>query len=233
MALSNSQPADTPINLVIFDCDGVLIDSETLSKEVLLLMLEKLGVYVSDAYFESYFLGQSFPSVRDRICTDYDVLLPEDFQTKYLAELLQVFEQRLTPTENLDSVLAKLNTLSCVATSSSPERVRFALKTTGLSHHFTDRVFTSSEVKRGKPAPDLFLHAAAKMEVPSSQCLVIEDSQAGIRGALAANMRVIRYAGGSHLKNNPNAQPGNYDNVETIFDWNQFFELYPALNQHT
>ncbi|GAA6186396.1 MULTISPECIES: HAD family hydrolase [Alteromonadaceae] len=218
------------IDLVIFDCDGVLIDSEILSKRVLLSMLEDLGVSISDSYFDTYFLGQSFKSVTARVLTDYSVTLTEQFRENYLAALLQVFAQELVSTDGLKDMLAALQTNSCVATSSSPQRVKFALQTIGLSDFFSDRVFTSSEVKNGKPAPDIFLHAASRVGVEPENCLVIEDSQAGIQGALAANMQVIKYAGASHLKHKGILETDIANNVATIFDWQQLFELVPSLN---
>lgn len=217
------------IDLVIFDCDGVLIDSENLSKRVLLSMLADLGVTVSDDYFDQHFLGQSFASVTSRVCEDYSVTLSDHFRQDYLAALLQVFADELKPTVMLTEMLSSLNKPSCVATSSSPTRVEFALKKTGLSDYFAERVFTSSEVKNGKPAPDIFLHTASQMGVLPQNCLVIEDSQAGIQGALAANMHVIKYAGASHLKDKGVLPTDIANNVHTIFEWEHLYALLPSL----
>ncbi|MDO6695629.1 HAD family phosphatase [Aliiglaciecola sp. 3_MG-2023] len=230
MSQINTSLSHSSIDLVIFDCDGVLIDSEILSKRVLLKMLDDLGVSISDNYFDSYFLGQSFKSVTERVLIDYSVQLTEQFRANYLEALLQVFAEELVPTDGLKEMLSQLNITNCVATSSSPQRVKFALKTIGLTDYFAERVTTSSEVKNGKPAPDIFLHAASKFAVDPENCLVIEDSQAGIQGALAANMQVVKYAGASHLKDKGLLDVDVENNVATIFDWQQLFELIPSLN---
>ncbi|MFA3792902.1 HAD family hydrolase [Aliiglaciecola sp. SL4] len=230
MSQINTSLSQSSIELVIFDCDGVLIDSEILSKRVLLAMFEDLGVSISDSYFDTYFLGQSFKSVTERVLIDYSVHLTEQFRASYLKALLQVFAEELMPTDGLKEMLSKLHINSCVATSSSPQRVKFALETIGLTDFFGDRVITSSEVKNGKPAPDIFLHAASKLGVEPKNCLVIEDSQAGIQGAIAANMKVIKYAGASHLKHKGLLEADIANNVKTIFEWQQLFELLPSLS---
>lgn len=230
MVLASTPITFNSIDLVIFDCDGVLIDSEVLSKRVLLSMLEDVGVDVSDSYFDKHFLGHSYVSVKAQILTDYAVTLSNEFRQNYLAVLLQVFAKELTPTNELERMLSKLKTASCVATSSSPERVRFALGTTGLADYFSGRIFTCSEVKNGKPAPDIFLHAAMKMGVAPKNCLVIEDSQAGIQGAKAAGMQIVKYAGASHLKSKGVLKTDIANNVKTIFDWHQLFVLIPSLS---
>jgi len=229
MPLSNTALGKAQIDLVIFDCDGVLVDSEILSKRVLLSMLSDLGVVASGAYFDQYFLGRSYESVTSQIYKDYEVELSSHFRQDYQDELLQVFANELVPTKHLQWMLSKLQRNNCVATSSSPERVNFALTTTKILPHFKDRIFTASEVKNGKPAPDLFLHSAKKMGVSPNNCLVIEDSQAGIEAGLAAKMHVIKYAGASHFDSIPNRQSDIIDDIATIYDWSQFYELLPAL----
>jgi HAD superfamily hydrolase (TIGR01509 family) len=205
-----------PIELIIFDCDGVLVDSEILSKQTLLKMLKELGVNVSDEYFYTHFLGYNFEHVTAKVLADFSVVLTDDFRFAYRGALLEVFTTELKSTVGLDSMLEKLNVKSCVATSSSPAKVSHALHATELKEYFSGHVFTASEVENGKPAPDLFLHAANKMGAAVEHCLVIEDSQAGIQGAKAANMRVIRYAGASHLINQKIS-----DDVHTITQWEQ------------
>jgi len=229
MILSDSSISNAVIDLVIFDCDGVLIDSEVLSKRVLLEMLQASEVVITDHYFDTYFLGQSFKSVTAKVKDDYSVVLSDNFRQDYLSALLQVFAEELKPTDNVSEMLSRLSKPRCVATSSSPQRVEFALKTVGLSDYFGEHVFTSSEVKNGKPAPDIFLHTAQRMGVAPQNCLVIEDSQAGIQGALAAKMHVIRYAGASHLKHKDLSQANKANNVSTIFDWSELFERFPSL----
>jgi len=214
------------IDLIIFDCDGVLVDSEVLSKRVLLSLLVKLGVSLPDDYFYRHLLGYNFEHVTAKIFTDFAVILTSEFRQNYRQALLNVFAKELKPTKQLKWLLSQLNVDTCVATSSSPQRVRTALKYTGIEDYFRGSVFTSSEVKQGKPAPDLFLHAAAKMAVAPKNCLVIEDAPAGIQAAQAANMPVIRYAGASHMKTSAQM----LDDVSTITDWKQLLDKIPSLS---
>jgi HAD superfamily hydrolase (TIGR01509 family) len=220
---------DAPINLIIFDCDGVLIDSETLSRQTLLLQLITLGVEVSNEYFETHFLGRSYEHVSTKILDDFGVMLPEQFREDYQQALIETFKAELQPTLELEQMLQQLNVLYCVATSSSPTRVAHALTVAGLMHFFEGRIFTCSEVKKGKPAPDIFLHAAAKMGFAAKDCLVIEDSAAGIQGALAANMRVVKYAGASHLIDSEASGSDILRGVCTIKHWNRLFEVCATL----
>ncbi|MBU2881319.1 HAD family hydrolase [Psychrosphaera sp. B3R10] len=217
------------IELIIFDCDGVLIDSEILSQRVLLGLLKELGVDVSEDYFHKHFLGFNFEHVTAKVLTDFDVILTTEFRHKYRKALIDVFETELNQTEQLEWMLSQLNIKTCVATSSSPEKVSNALRITNLASYFVERVFTASEVENGKPAPDLFLHAANKMGVLPENCLVIEDSVAGLRGALAAKMHVLRYVGAGHLKNRDNATQ-TYKGISTISHWKQLFEKVPSLS---
>lgn len=229
MTESKALSIHNSINLVIFDCDGVLVDSEILSQRVLLSMLEKIGVVVSEDYFLTNFLGFNFEHVTAKVLADFSVTLTSEFRQNYRAALIKIFASELEQTHQLEGVLSQLNINSCVATSGSPEKVKHSLHYTKLEQYFDSRVFTSSEVKHGKPAPDLFLHAAKKMGVAPQNCLVIEDSSAGIRAALAANMHVIRYVGASHLKNK-DISTQMLNNVSTIGHWDQLFEQVPSLS---
>lgn len=188
------------IKAVIFDCDGVLIDSEGVSARVLNAALARHGVEINFDYFCVNFVGRSFPTVAEDIRQSFNVDLPPDFEPTYRAELLAAFEHDLHPTAGIVPVLKALDLPSCVATSSSPERVARSLALTRLDRFFGGRVFTASEVKNGKPAPDLFLHAARSIGIDPQHCLVIEDSLPGIEAAQAAGMKVLRYTGGVHLK---------------------------------
>ncbi|MBA6391811.1 HAD family hydrolase [Colwellia sp. BRX10-3] len=217
------------ISLVIFDCDGVLVDSEILSQRVLLNMLKEIGVVVSEDYFLTNFLGFNFEHVTAKVFADFAITLTREFRQRYREALIDVFAEELQQTQHLDSVLSQLSVKSCVATSGSPAKVKHSLHYTKLEQYFDGRVFTSSEVENGKPAPDLFIHAAKQMGVARENCLVIEDSNAGISAALAANMHVIRYVGASHLKNKDVATK-IHDDVSTIEHWEQLFEQVPSLS---
>lgn len=187
------------IDLVIFDCDGVLVDSEMLSAEVLIAELAHLGITLDQPYIRKHFLGRSFPTVAKSISAEFRTALPEGFEARYRSALLKRFETELRPTEGVESVLSRITCQICVATSSSPPRVENSLRVTGLGHFFGAHVFTASQVSHGKPAPDLFLFAASQMRVPPDRVLVIEDSRPGMVAGLAAGMKVLRYTGGAHL----------------------------------
>lgn len=215
------------IKLIIFDCDGVLVDSEILSAKVLVSIVEQYGIKLTvDDVFEQ-FLGRSFNYVRRSIEENYHMKLPGHFGSFYQSALAKEFSQNLKATEGLVDVLGKLTVPFCVATSSSPERVEGALKTANLMEWFSGNVFTCSEVKQGKPAPDLFLYAADKMGVEPSKCLIIEDSEAGIAAGFAAKMQVLRYVGGTHLKNKKTTHEHFSNGLVEFDDWKQLLKLAP------
>lgn len=190
----------TEPQLIIFDCDGVLIDSEVISARQLIEELRGYGVEMDMAFVSRHFLGRSYPVVLKEVRDRWGVALPDKFEADYRARLLAAFETDLRLMPDVVETIRTLRLPYCLATSSSPERMRKSLEITGLSSLFAGRAFTASEVPRGKPAPDLFLHAAAKMGVEPAACVVIEDSLNGVRAGLAAGMRVWRFVGGSHLK---------------------------------
>lgn len=186
-------------DLVIFDCDGVLIDSEVISARMLIAELKGYGVEMDMAFVSRHFLGRSYPVVLREVRERWGVALPAEFEDDYRARLLAAFGRELRVMPGAVEVVEALGRPYCLATSSSPERLASSLRLTGLAALFEGRSFTASEVARGKPAPDLFLHVAARMGVVPGRCLVIEDSLNGVRAGLAAGMEVWRFVGGSHL----------------------------------
>ncbi len=215
----------TSVGLVIFDCDGVLIDSEVISASVLIEEAAAVGIPLTREYVRDHFLGRSFPTVAATIRAGFGAVLPEDFEARYRASLLTRFETELRLTPGVLDVLGRLAVPRCLATSSSPPRLARSLAITGLDAWFPHR-FTASEVTRGKPAPDLFLHAAARMGVTPEACLVIEDSRPGILAAQAAGMQAALYTGGSHMggKGFDTGAP-----LVPFDDWARFFDLWPDL----
>lgn len=187
-----------PVSLVIFDCDGVLVDSELLSAGILIEEVAAHGVHLTQSYVRDNFLGRSFPTVAQIIRDRFALILPPTFEATYRARLLEKFVTDLQATPGILDLLPRLTCPRCVATSSSPPRVARSLAITGLDQHFAN-VFTASLVKSGKPAPDLFLYAAAAMNTDPTRCLVIEDSRPGIAAAQAAGMQVLLYTGGGHM----------------------------------
>ncbi|OCW59664.1 hypothetical protein AWJ14_10510 [Hoeflea olei] len=215
--------------LIIFDCDGVLIDSEVISARVLIDALVSVGVHVDTAHVQTHFLGRSWAKVAAEIRHSHGYLPGTDFEEKYRSELLARFERELSPTPGIKALLPRLAVKSCVATSSSPKRATRSLELSGLDRFFGARVFTASEVERGKPAPDLFLHAARKMQVDPAACLVIEDSLPGIDAAFNAGMQVLRFTGGSHLSGMSDEALTLGGRVKCFDKWDHFFAMMPDL----
>ena len=186
--------------LVIFDCDGVLVDSEMLSASVLMKMMEEVGLPITPEIFRSDFLGRSFASATERFERRVGKTFPPEFNAQYRVRLLDRMRGNLRSMTGVEKVLSSMIVPFCLATGSSPPRLDVSLNESKLGHFFTDRSFTASDVKFGKPAPDLFLHVACAMNVDAVNCLVIEDSEMGVRAALAAGMEVWHFAGGGHIK---------------------------------
>ncbi|MER8405376.1 HAD family hydrolase [Mesorhizobium sp. M1307] len=187
--------------LVIFDCDGVLVDSEMLSVSALLEMIALAGGNVSEDIAYEHFLGKSMKSVREILASDFGLDLTEQHLTEMRSELMRRFREELKPMPGIAQVLPRLGVPCCVASSGTLERIRYALDVTGLLGLLEPHLFSAAMVARGKPAPDLFLHAADKMRAAPRNCLVVEDSPAGIEAARAAGMRVLAFTGGSHTGN--------------------------------
>ena len=216
------------IDLVIFDCDGVLIDSEIISARMLQAELKLYNVDIPFEYIIKNYIGRSYPTVLSDAQKTFDVLLDDDFGEKYRERLMAAFVQDLKRIPYIKDVIEQLNIPKCVATSSSPKRVATSLEIVGLDSQFGKNVYTASQVENGKPAPDLFLFAAKKMGVPPHRCLVIEDSLTGVEAGLAAGMSVIRFTGGSHIANTPNAIVSG-GALEILGSFDNFFELCPEL----
>jgi len=188
------------IGLVIFDCDGVLVDSEPLAMRVLLRMLSAAGAQLQEDEAYEAFLGKSLASVCEILRSDYGVALGSDALERMRRDLNGVIRDELQPIPGMAETLAGLNRPVCVASSSQVERIRLSLQVTGLGGYFGDHVFSATMVQRGKPAPDLFLLAAERMHVAPAHCMVVEDSPAGVTAALEAGMRVVAFTGGGHAR---------------------------------
>lgn len=214
---------------LIFDLDGVLVDSEILSARGLIEMLAEYGVSIDLLYVRRNFIGKRFAFVLDTILSEFKCDLPPSFERDYLERLGRSFAQDLKKTQGISQILGQLTAAHCIATSSTRNRAANTLGLTGLDGVFEDRVFTGDQVLNGKPAPDLFLLAAEQMGFAPHDCTVVEDSVAGLTAALAAGMRCYRYVGASHLKGlEPVAFPPA--GVTANFDqWTEFPALCPEL----
>ena len=185
-------------DLLIFDCDGVLVDSEALSIGALLAMIGRAGGAVAEDVAHERFLGRSIASVREILAAEFGLALSDADLTGMRVDLMRRFREQLRPMPGLAESLAAIPCRRCVASSGSPDRIRYALEVTGLLPFFEPHLFSAGMVERGKPAPDVFLHAAHVMGAAPEACLVIEDSPAGVTAARAAGMRVFGFTGGSH-----------------------------------
>ena len=186
--------------LVIFDCDGVLVDSEPISLAVLIEVLAEYGCPLDLETGYRALLGRSMASVAAWLAAERGFTLGETVLAELRARLYDRFDRELRPIPGIAAAVAGLGPPVCVASSSQPERIRRSLGLTGLLPLFEPHVFSATMVARGKPAPDLFLHAAAQMGVAPGDCAVVEDSPAGIEAARAAGMAVIGFIGGSHAE---------------------------------
>ena len=214
----------SPIKCIIFDCDGVLIDSEVISARVMIEELAHENIEIDFVYFQENFLGRGFAKVSADIRANSGRAISDDFETRYRSKLLEAFAQELKPMPGIFEVLDALLLPCCVATSSSPTRVQNSLNITGLARYFGNNVFTASQVKNGKPAPDLFLFAAAEMGVDPSNCLIIEDSETGLEAAVRAQMPVWHFTGGSHLKDYSPVSRSGAPQIPVFDNWAIFLD---------
>ncbi|MEU3826000.1 HAD family hydrolase [Streptomyces sp. NPDC029080] len=184
-------------DLVIFDNDGVLVDSEPISNQLLAAHLTELGHPTTYEDSIRDYMGSAMHRVHDLILERTGRRLPEDFDEVFHARVFAAFERELRPVPGVTGVLEKLaadGVPYCVASSGSHERIRVGHRTTGLDRWFEEgRVFSSEDVGRGKPAPDLFLYAAERMGVAPERCVVVEDSPLGVQAAVAAGMDVYGF----------------------------------------
>ncbi|MER5385999.1 HAD family hydrolase [Streptomyces sp. NPDC002688] len=184
-------------DLIIFDNDGVLVDSEPISNTLLAAYLTELGHPTSYEDSLRDYMGSAMHRIHDMVLERTGQRLPDDFDDVFHTRVFAAFERELKPVPGAGQVLEKLaadGVPYCVASSGSHERIRVGHRTTGLDRWFDDeRIFSSQDVGRGKPAPDLFLHAAERMGVRPEKCAVVEDSPLGVRAADAAGMDVYGF----------------------------------------
>ncbi len=192
-------PAIHAVHAVVFDCDGVLVDSERLAAPVLAAVLSELGLPTTAAEVERDFKGRSWEYELAVIRARRGGVEPwPDLRERYHAALFAAFDERLLPIPGVASALDALDAAGiprCLASGSGHERIRRSLRAAGLLDRFPDRtIFSAEDVAHGKPAPDLFLHAAAQMRFDPAATAVVEDSVPGVQAGVAAGMRVVGYA---------------------------------------
>ena len=187
-------------DLIIFDCDGVLVDSEVISCRAHSEVLTRHGYPISVEQVFDRFLGRSTRQAHLEVEAELGRSLPDDFHAQLQDELFKSFAATLEAVPHIGEALDAIAQPVCVASSGSQERMRVSLGRVGLYDKFMPNIFSATQVRNGKPAPDLFLFAAAQMATPPGRCVVIEDSVPGIAGALAAGTTVLGFHGGSHCR---------------------------------
>ncbi|MEI7804681.1 MAG: HAD-IA family hydrolase [Hyphomicrobiales bacterium] len=184
--------------MVIFDCNGVLVDSEPLATSVAAQEFMRAGFPITPDIVARYFTGRRPADMFAEVEAVSRRKLPENFAATVAAATLRRFREQLRATPHMAYALSWLRGPKCVASSSSLDRIKVSLETTDLARFFEPYLFSANDVPRGKPAPDLLLHVAAKMRVAPSACIVVEDSPVGVAAAAAAGMTPIGFIGGSH-----------------------------------
>ncbi len=181
-------------DLVIFDCDGVLVDSERLAVRTEAEILSRLGWPLTEADIVDRFVGRSATYMQGEI--ERHLGRPIDWDAEFEIHYREVFQRDLVAVPGVEEALDAITTPVCVASSGSHDKMRFTLGTTGLFDRFEGRIFSADQVAHGKPAPDIFLFAADQMGVDPGRCAVVEDSVAGVTAARSAGMAVFGFAGG-------------------------------------
>lgn len=188
------------LDLVIFDCDGVLVDSEVISCRAHAQTLTRHGYSITEDEVLHRFLGVSDREARLMIERETGHPLPDDFEAEVKEATLKFYAGDLKAIAGVGAAIAAIHVPKCVASSGTPEKIRHGLECAGLYEQLSPHIFSATMVKRGKPAPDLFLYAASQMRAAPGRCLVIEDSVPGVTGAVAAGMIALGFNGGSHCQ---------------------------------
>jgi HAD superfamily hydrolase (TIGR01509 family) len=188
--------APRAIELVILDCDGVLVDSERLAVRVDVRVLAALGWPLSEREVIERFVGRSHAFMVAAIEAHLGRRLADDWEDEFQHLYREAFAAGLAPVDGVVDALDQITVPTCVASSGTHEKMRYTLGLTGLYDRFAGRIFSATEVAKGKPAPDLFLYAAERMGVDPASCAVVEDSRYGVEAARAAGMLALGFAGG-------------------------------------
>jgi HAD superfamily hydrolase (TIGR01509 family) len=186
--------------LIIFDCDGVLIDSEVIANRVDVDLLASLGLHINFEEYLKISLGKTLSDTMLELEKRFNKKLPADYPEQVMAYKKLAFSKELKAMDGITGLLNNLHLPKAVASGSSPERLEHSLKVTNLWSYFDPHIYSATMVKHGKPAPDLFLFTAEKFKASPSKTLIIEDSTSGVQAAVAAGMTAIGFTGGSHIK---------------------------------
>jgi len=182
------------MELIIFDCDGTLVDSEFLCNLAMEQQLAELGFKVDAAELTIEYRGVSLANIMSSLESRFSTTFPAQFEAEYRLKVLSLFDQHLKPNEGVIELIESLTIPFCIASSGPRKKIEHALKVTGLDKYFKDNIFSAHEVGSWKPEPGLFLHAANAMNVEPSNCYVVEDSLVGLQAANNAKMKCVYYA---------------------------------------
>jgi HAD superfamily hydrolase (TIGR01509 family) len=186
----------TPLELVIFDSDGVLVDSERIAVRIDVQVLAELGWPITEEEVIERFVGKTDAAMTREIERHLGRKLPGDWDEGFAHLYREAFDAELEPVDGVIEALDQISVQTCVASSGRMAKIERNLELTGLLERFEGRIFSAVDVEHGKPAPDLFLHAARELGVEPRACAVVEDSPFGVKAAHAAGMSVFAYAGG-------------------------------------
>jgi HAD superfamily hydrolase (TIGR01509 family) len=219
------------VDLIIFDCDGVLVDSEAISCRAHAEVLSRHGYPITPEQVFDRFLGRSTRQANIEVEAELGRALPDDFHVQLQDEQFRSFEADLQAVPHIHAALDAIIQPVCVASSGSQQRMRLTLGRTRLYDRFAPNIFSSSQVVNGKPAPDLFLFAAGQMNAAPERCIVVEDSVAGISGAVAAGMTVLGFHGGSHCRSGHGESLRAVGAAETFDDMRQLPDLIARIGR--
>lgn len=221
------------IQAVIFDCDGVLVDSEIIAVEVERALLAEHGLHYEVPDFIARFMGMSdkafYAALGEDSIAQLNRALPDDFQTRVNAGKRAISEKSLSVIAGIEQAIEALRCPMAVASSSQTHQLDYKLRRTGLWDRFAPHVYSADDVIHAKPAPDLFLHAAKALRIASCDCLVIEDSVNGVKAGLAAGMRVWGFAGGGHMDDAGSTRLMNAGAERVVPDWKTAALLFADL----
>lgn len=190
--------SDLSFDLVIFDCDGVLVDSEMISCRAHAEALTRYGYPITPDQVLQRFLGISDHEAQLIVEAELGRRFPDDFEAEIKRETLAFYANDLKAIAHVGNAIDTIDLPKCVASSGTPDKIHHGLTCTGLYERLAPHIFSAHQVQRGKPAPDLFLFAAERMQARPERCVVVEDSVPGVMGARAARMKVLGFHGGSH-----------------------------------
>ena len=204
---------------IIFDCDGVLVDSEPIANQILITMATELGVDIDMNFAIDHFIGKSLYTCMETISQYGGIALPDTFEKEFRKRSFEKFKEELQPIPKIKEVLKELDLPFCVASSGPVNKIELNLKTTGLYSFFEGKIFSCYMVNKWKPEPDVFLLAAKTMGYEPKECLVVEDSLAGITAAQNVGFDVVAYKSEFNIKELQNLEIPKISDMTGMFQF--------------